>query len=50
MVAMADKQQTYRTKSGKTLTEADIDALVDEAERGYDPERLARRPVQPRSG
>jgi hypothetical protein len=27
----------YRTKTGRLLTEADIAALADEAERGYDP-------------
>lgn len=26
----------YRTKSGKVLTDDDIQALADEAERGYD--------------
>lgn len=33
----------FVTKSGRVLTEADIDALVEEAESGYDPERLRRR-------
>ncbi len=35
--------EQYRTKSGKILTEADLDALADEAERGYDISRLTRR-------
>lgn len=30
----------YVTKTGKVLTEADIEALADEAERGYDVEHL----------
>ena len=47
---MTDKQRTYRTKSGKVLTDADIRALADEAERGYDPGQLARRPGRPRIG
>ena len=29
-----------RTKSGKTLTDADIEALADEAEQGYDVSHL----------
>jgi hypothetical protein len=35
----------YRTKSDKVLTETDLDALADEAERGYDlsdPEKRRR--------
>ncbi len=34
---------TYRTKTGRILTEEDIDALVAEAERGYDIEKLTPR-------
>ena len=43
---MTDK--TYRTKSGKTLTEADIDTLADEVTiTDYDAETLEESP--PRS-
>jgi hypothetical protein len=35
-----DKPRTYRTRSGRELTDADIEALADEAERGYDIEHL----------
>jgi hypothetical protein len=34
---------TYRTKTGRILTDEDLEALADEAERGYDPESLKRR-------
>jgi len=47
---MTDKPRTYRTKTGRVLTDADIEALADEAERGYDVEQLARRPGRPRMG
>jgi hypothetical protein len=40
---MAEKTKRYRTKSGKVLTDADIEALADEAERGYDIEVLKSR-------
>jgi hypothetical protein len=30
----------YRTKTGRILTDADLEALADEAERGYDVEHL----------
>jgi hypothetical protein len=30
----------YRTRSGRVLTDADVQALADEAERGYDVEPL----------
>jgi hypothetical protein len=40
---MAEKTKRYRTKSGKVLTDADIEALADEAERGYDIEMLKSR-------
>lgn len=47
---MTDK--TYRTKSGKTLTDADIDALADDvATADYDTETLqARRRGRPLLG
>jgi hypothetical protein len=32
-----------RTKTGRVLTDADIEALADEAERGYDVEDILRR-------
>lgn len=32
-----------RTKSGKVLTDADIEAFVNEAERGYDITKLRNR-------
>lgn len=31
---------TPRTSNGRTITDAEIDALADEAERGYDPAEL----------
>jgi len=34
----------YRTKSGRVLTDAEIQKLADEAERGYDVEHLRDRP------
>jgi hypothetical protein len=37
----------YRTRSGRILTEEDLDALAAEAERGYDVEELARRARPP---
>jgi len=33
----------YTTSTGKVLTDADIQALADEAERGYDVEHLRQR-------
>jgi hypothetical protein len=41
---MPDKATAYRTKTGRLLTEADIEAMADEAERGYDIEVLKTRP------
>lgn len=35
--------QTYQTPTGKVLTESDIEALADEAERGYDTATLVRQ-------
>lgn len=35
---MSDEE--YVMKSGKVLTAADLEALADEAERGYDPDRI----------
>lgn len=48
---MPEKPKTYRTKTGKVLTDADIEAMADEAERGYDVENLmARRRGRPMLG
>lgn len=48
---MPEKPKTYRTKTGKVLTDADIEAMADEAERGYDVEQLkARRRGRPMLG
>lgn len=48
---MPDKPKTYRTKTGKMLTDADVEAMADEAERGYDVEQLkARRRGRPMLG
>jgi hypothetical protein len=48
---MADRAKTYQTKTGKVLTEADIQAMADEAEQGYDVEVLkARRRGRPMLG
>jgi hypothetical protein len=44
---MGDKNETYRTKSGKELTDADVEALSDEAERDHDIEALKRREPGP---
>jgi uncharacterized protein (DUF4415 family) len=40
---MADKTKTYRTKTGKVLTDADVEALADEVERDFDVEALKTR-------
>lgn len=47
---MNDRSHPYRTKSGRVLTEGELDELVVEAERGYDVDELARRPGRPRLG
>ncbi len=47
---MTDEPRTYRTKTGRILTDADIKGLADEAERGYDVEHPAKRPGRPRLG
>ncbi len=33
---MAEELEPYRTESGRVLTDADIEAMADEAERGYE--------------
>ena len=40
---MADKTKTYRTKTGKVLTDADIDALADGAGGDFDIDVLKTR-------
>jgi type I restriction enzyme, R subunit len=40
---MNEQFNPYRTKSGRILTEREIEALAAEAERGYDVDELARR-------
>ncbi|MDX6296472.1 MAG: type restriction enzyme subunit [Nocardioidaceae bacterium] len=49
---MSDEARTYRTKTGRILTDADIEALAAEAEaeQGYDVEHLAKKPGRPRMG
>ena len=39
--------RTVRTKSGRVLTEEDLDALADEAERGFDLSTWEPRPGRP---
>lgn len=41
------EKKPLRTKSGKVLTDADINRLADEAEQGYDVEGLKERPSRP---
>ena len=49
-MTMADKK-TYRTKTGKALTDVDVEALSREVEGGYDVETLkARRRGRPSMG
>ena len=40
---MSETSRTYTTKTGRELTDADIEALADEAERGYDVDDLKSR-------
>jgi type I restriction enzyme, R subunit len=40
----------YRTKSGRILSKRDLAELADEAERGYDPEKMRPRRGRPRLG
>lgn len=39
-----EDEKPLRTKTGRVLTDADIQALADEAERGYDVEHLKGKP------
>lgn len=48
---MAEKIKPYKTKTGKVLTDVDIEAMADAAERGYDVDGLkARRRGRPMLG
>ncbi len=47
---MPEPTGSYRTKSGRILTDADIDALAVEAEHGYDIAEPGRGPGRPRIG
>jgi len=48
---MPEKPKPYTTKTGKVLTDSDIEAMADEAERGYEVETLkARRRGRPMLG
>lgn len=40
---MSETSRTYTTKTGRELTDADIEELADEAERGYDVDDLKSR-------
>ena len=39
----SEAPETYTTRTGKVLTDADVDAIATEAERGYDIEVLKTR-------
>ncbi len=48
---MTEKTDTFKTKTGKVLTDADIETMADEAERDYDVGALkARRRGRPMLG
>src|SRR5713226_9371208 len=48
---MSEQQRPpYRTKSGRILTDEELAALADEADRGYNVEDLKRRPGRPLLG
>lgn len=48
---MDEKTTPFKTKTGKVLTDVDIEAMADEAERGYDLDMLkARRRGRPMLG
>src|SRR3546814_16516085 len=40
---MTETSRTYTTKTGRELTDSDIETLADEAEQGYDVDDLRRR-------
>jgi len=39
--------QHFHTKSGRVLSNEDIEALAEEAERGYDVSKLKKKPPRP---
>lgn len=47
---MSDEPRIYRTKTGRVLTDAQMQALADEAEQGYDVDHLVKKPGRPRIG
>src|SRR5579875_1166369 len=47
---MKKDDSTYEMKGGRVLTDVDLEALAEEAERGYDPALIARSPGRPRMG
>ena len=50
---MEHEEQTYEMKGGRILSDADLEAFADEAERGYNPAQFTRspgRPGRPRMG
>jgi Ribbon-helix-helix protein, copG family len=40
---MADETKAYRTKTGRVLTDPEVEGMADEAEQGYDVEELKSR-------
>lgn len=47
---MADDRAPYRTKTGRALSESELQRLADEAESGYDARTLRKRRGRPRIG
>lgn len=47
---MNQQNNSYRTRTGRVVTHTELNALAEEAERGYDVDELARRPGRPRLG
>ena len=50
---MEHEEQTYEMKGGRILSDTDLEAFADEAERGYNPAQFTRspgRPGRPRMG
>lgn len=48
---MTERKKIYRTRSGKVVTDTDVEAMADEAEKGYDVAALkARRRGRPLLG
>lgn len=43
---VGEREGTYTTKSGRVLTNADFEALADEAEKGYDVSHLLHLPKE----